>query len=133
VSREDVTLVREGFDAWNRGDLQWILDHTSPDWEWRPAGVFPGTDAVYRGKEGFAKFWNTFREPWENISVALERAEDLGDRVLALFTFYGKGRESGVEVTVRYANVFTVDGGIFTYQVGYADWESALEAVGLQE
>lgn len=133
MSQEDVNLVREGFEDWNRGDLESLLENITPDWEWRPAGVFPGTDAVYRGKEGFTKFWNTFREPWENITIDLERVEDLGDRVLALMTFHGRGRESGVDVTVRYANLFTFDGGVITYQVGYADWESALEAAGLEE
>jgi ketosteroid isomerase-like protein len=51
--------------------------------------------------------------------------------VLWLFTFYGKGKESGVDVTLRYANVLTFRDGLVAHSVGYGDWESALEAVGL--
>lgn len=80
MSRENLEAVREVFEAWNRGELERIHKHPSPDWEWHTARLFPGTDAVYRGKEGFTRFWNTFREPWESIRVDLERVEDLGDR-----------------------------------------------------
>jgi ketosteroid isomerase-like protein len=33
VSRERVDLVRQGFEAWNSGDRQWVLDHMRPDIE----------------------------------------------------------------------------------------------------
>jgi ketosteroid isomerase-like protein len=133
MSQENVELVRESFDAWNRGDLDNFLENISPEWEWHPARLFPGTDAVYHGKEGFTRFWNTFREPWESIRVEVERIEDLGDRVLALMMFHAKGKGSGVDVTGEYANVFTIRDGLVTYQVGYGDWRSALDAVGLSE
>jgi ketosteroid isomerase-like protein len=132
VAREDVQVVRDVFEAWNRGDLSGVLEHISPDWEWHPARLFPGTDAVYHGKEGFTRFWNTFREPWESIRVDVDRVEDLGDRVLVLFTFHAKGKGSGVDVTTEYANVFTFRDGLAVYQVGYGDWRSALEAVELE-
>lgn len=131
MSRENVGIIRDVNEAWNRGDLERLYGYMSPDWEWHPARLFPGTDAVYRGKEGFTRFWNTFREPWESIRLEIERIEDLGDRVLVLFTFYGKGKGSGIEVTAEYANVVTFRDGLATRQVGYADWKSALEAVGL--
>jgi ketosteroid isomerase-like protein len=132
MSQDNVEIVRRALDAWNRGDLEESAEYISPEWEWHPARLFPGTDAVYRGREGLTRFWNNFREPWEGISIEAGRIEDLGgDRVLCLFTFYGKGKGSGVDVTQRYANIFTFRDGLVIYQVGYGDWESALEAVGL--
>ncbi len=132
MSREHVEIVHEIFDAWNRGDLARIHEYMHPDWEWRTAQRFPGTEAVYRGREGFTHFWNTFREPWETIRVDVERVEDLGDAVLVLQTFYGKGTGSGVEVTTEYANVVTFRDGRVVHQIGYGDWDSALRAVGLE-
>jgi ketosteroid isomerase-like protein len=134
MSEENVEIVRETFDAWNRGDLPAMEAYVDPDWEWRTAQKFPGVDAVYRGKEGFRQFWSTFREPWESIRAELERVEDLGHgQVLALITFYGKGKGSGVDVTTEYANVATIRDGLWVYAVGYSDWQSALEAAGLRE
>src|SRR5437867_4214644 len=89
MSQENMEIVRAAFEAWNRGDLERVQKYLSPEWEWHPARLFPGTDAVYRGKEGYTRFWKTFREPWESIHVEVERIEDLGDRVLALMMFYG--------------------------------------------
>jgi ketosteroid isomerase-like protein len=132
VSQENVEVTHEAVEAFNRGDLERLLVLVSPDCEWHLARLFPGTDAVYRGREGVTRFWNDFREPWESISIETGRIEDLGgDRVLCLMTFYGKGKGSGVDVTQRYANVLAFRDGLVTYQVGYGDWESALEAVGL--
>jgi ketosteroid isomerase-like protein len=132
MSETNVATMYEFVDAWNRGDLERVLALASPEWEWHSARLFPGTDAVYRGREGLTRFWNNFREPWESISVETRRIEALGgDRVLWLFTFYGKGKGSGVDVTQRYANILTFRDGLVTYAVGYGDWESALEAVGL--
>jgi ketosteroid isomerase-like protein len=111
-----------------------MLEHVSPDWEYRTAQLFPGIDPVYRGKEGLTKFWNTLRDPWESISVEFEHVEDLGDRVLALQRFYARGKASGVEVTLKYANIFTIRDGLVSRTVGYGeDWASALRAAGLSE
>jgi ketosteroid isomerase-like protein len=131
MSHEDVEIVRRALDAWNRGNLEELVEYISPEWEWRPARLYPGTDAVYHGREGATRFWNNFREPWESIRIEVERIEDLEDRVLALLRFYAKGKGSGVDVTSEYANIFTVRDGLVIYQVGYGDWKSALEAVGL--
>jgi ketosteroid isomerase-like protein len=128
MSQENVELVRQSYEAWNRGDLEWVLDHITPDSEWRTAQLFPDTEAVYRGPEGFRQFWNTFREPWETLLIEVERIEPIGDdRVLALFRFHGRGRE-GVEVTLEYANLLTIENGMASLNVGFADWPSSQAA-----
>jgi len=43
--------------------------------------------------------------PRESLRIDVDHVEDLGDAVLALFTFHGKGRGSGAEVTLKMANV----------------------------
>ena len=134
MSQENVEIVRGVWEAWNRGDLPGLLENIAPNCEWRTAQKFPGVDAVYRGREGLRRFWDTFREPWEIIRIELERVEDLGDgRVLVLMTFHGKGKGSGVNVTTEYANVVTLRDGRWIHAVGYTDWQSALEAAGVRE
>ena len=95
--------------------------------------LFPDTEAVYRGREGWRQFWNTFREPWETLRIEVERIEPIGDdRVLALYRFHGRGRD-GVEVTLKYANLVTIVNGLATRNIAFADWGEALEAAGLSE
>jgi ketosteroid isomerase-like protein len=133
MSEENVELVRQGYEAWNRGDLQWMVDHVTPDFEFRTAQLFPDTDAIYRGREGLRQFWNTFQGPWETLLVEVERIEPIGDaRVLVLLRFRGRGRD-GLEVALDYANVSTIENGMVTLMVGFANWQEALEVAGLQE
>jgi ketosteroid isomerase-like protein len=109
-----VELVRQGYEAWNRGDLEWQLKHVSPDFEFRAAGapLFPDTEAVYRGRDGWRQFWEAFREPWETLRIEVERIEPIGDdRVLALIRFHGRGRD-GIEMTLKFANLLTLRDGI---------------------
>jgi ketosteroid isomerase-like protein len=133
MSEENIELVRQGYDAWNRGNLEWLLDHFTADCEFRMAQLFPDTNATYRGREGFTEFWNTFREPWESFVMEVERIEPAGDdRVLALFRFHGIGRQ-GVEVTLKFAQLLTLEDRMVSQLVNFADWQEALEAAGLPE
>ena len=50
----------------------------------------------------------------------VERIYDLDDhRVLGLVTFRGRGRESGIDVELRYAHIFTVREGLVTHIEGF--------------
>ena len=133
MSQENVELTRQAYEAWNRGDLDWFLDHMTEDFEFRPGLGFSDLDAVYRGKEGWRRFAETWREAWEDITVRVERIEDLDDRLVALLTFYGKGRGSGVEVSIHVGQVVTVVEGRVSKLVTFPDWTEALKAAGLQE
>src|SRR5262245_17394908 len=103
MSREDVEIVREPLEAFSRGDLEVILDDLAPEFEFNPSGRFMDTQATYRGREGFVDFSRGFRAAWEEITVSIERIEDLDNRVLTLGTFHGRGVESGVEVNAEAA------------------------------
>src|SRR4051794_41332901 len=110
MSKENVELARQAYEAWNSGDLEWFLDHMTEDFEFRPGLGFSDLSAVYRGKEGWRRFAETWREAWEDITVRVERIEEVDDRIVALLTFDGKGRGSGVEVSIRVGQVATVAG-----------------------
>src|SRR5215203_5778346 len=133
MSQENVDLARQAYESWNRGELEWLLDHMTEDFEFRPGLGFSDIDTVIRGKEGWRRFAETWREAWEEITVKVERIEDRGDRIAALLTFQGIGRESGVTVSVRVGHVATVTEGCVSKLVSISGWDETLEAVGLSE
>ncbi len=45
-------LVRQTYEAWNRGDLDWVLDHITPDYEWRTAQLYPIPMPCIGGERG---------------------------------------------------------------------------------
>lgn len=125
-------LYRDAIDAWNRRDLVWVLERTTPDFEFHTAQVFPGTEPVYRGREGMVEFWTNFIEaPWALLQIDVEEMVPAeGDRVLALLTFTGIERGSTTEVTLQYAHLATFRGHRVARIEAYADWEQGREAAG---
>jgi ketosteroid isomerase-like protein len=132
VSQENVELARRGYEAWNRDDLDAVLATYHQQFEFRTSGVFPGLDRVYRGREGFRRFWEDFHGPWESVRIVIEELRQSGERVVALYVFEAKGRD-GMAVRRPAANVITYRDGLATRIDAYGDWKEALEAVGLRE
>jgi ketosteroid isomerase-like protein len=133
MSLENVDRLREALQAWNDGDLEGYLAVTDPALVFHTSGVFLSHDPVYRGRDGFSKFWETFHDSWERLNIDIARLEDLNERVLALLSFQAVGRESGVEVQREFANVATFADGLMVELRAYGGWLEALDAVGLRE
>jgi ketosteroid isomerase-like protein len=128
MSRENVDLVREIFEAWLRGDP--ALDRFDPDISMVESSALPGAvsahglDEVRRYIEGFSKHWDDIRfEPQEYL--------DAGDRVVVVARLIGRGRSSGVAVEREWAYVWTVRDGRALRMDGYADRAEALRVAGL--
>jgi ketosteroid isomerase-like protein len=133
MSEENVEIVRKAFAAFSRGDLEGTLDHLAPDLEFYPSGRFMDTQPIYHGREEWTNFWSTFHAAWEQITISIQRIENVGDRVLVLGTFHGTGHESGVEVSVEAAWLARVKDGLVAVMHSFASWDEALEAAGLSE
>jgi ketosteroid isomerase-like protein len=133
MSQQNVDLTQQAYATWNTGELEWLLDHMTDDFEFQPGLGFSDLNTVIRGKEGWRQFAETWREAWEDITVKVERIEDLDDRIVALLSFHGRGRGSGVEVSLRVGHVATVREGRLSKLVSIASWDETLGAVGLSE
>lgn len=133
MTNDLVERYRDALEAWNRRDLVWILEQAAPDFEFHTAQIFPGTEPIYRGRDGMVEFWTSFiEEPWALFRLDVDELEAAGeDRVLALITFHGTERDSGEEVTVDYAHLATFRGDEVARIDAFADWDEAREAAGL--
>jgi ketosteroid isomerase-like protein len=133
MSQENVKLVLRVVDGWNRDDLEAVLQTLDPDLEFHTSGVFPDFDDVYRGRDGFARFWRAMHEPWEELRLDVERIEDRAECVAVEFRFRAKGVGSGAVVDLRFANAITVHDGLQTKIVARRVFDDALEAIGGSE
>jgi ketosteroid isomerase-like protein len=134
MSQENVRLLLEGYDSWNRQDAGWLSERLTDDFELLPAaGSFLGLEPLYRGKEGWEQFLRDWRTAWEAHRFRVERSESLGDRTLVLVVSEGKGRESGATVELQTGHLWTHRDGLISRGVIYLSWTEALEVVGLSE
>jgi uncharacterized protein len=131
MSEENVEVVRRAYDAFNRGDIDGVLDLCAPDIEWQDAYT-PDTSAV-TGRDAVRAYFETVMEPWEEVHREPEEIIDLGgDRVLVLYHLTARGKGSGIEVHLRAGDLVTIREGTGVRWVAM-DRDQALEAAGLRE
>jgi ketosteroid isomerase-like protein len=130
MSQENVEMVREWLDAWNRRDVESMLGAFHPDVEWHTSGAFLGLVPLYAGHDGFRRFWSEFTSPWESFAVSLHEVRDCGEQVLGLGAFEAQGRD-GLRVQRPAASIWTFRGRLAVRVQNYGDWAQPLEALGL--
>jgi ketosteroid isomerase-like protein len=122
-------LLRAGYDAWNRGDLDAWLELLDPDIVIRTSGAFPDFAPEYRGLERAGKFWRQMLEPWEEFRIEVEQIEEEGDIVAAGIRFVARGRDSGVDVELRFGSGIRVRDGVAVELVNRRSFEQVREAL----
>ena len=134
MSQENVTLVREAFEAFLGGDREKSAQLVDPEVEFRGTvgGLQEGQIA-----HGQSEIDQTFEaedlEAWEERRLEAEEFIDAGDNVVVLLHEYRRGRGSGVELETDTAVVCAVREGRVVRIQGYMDRAAALEAAGLRE
>jgi ketosteroid isomerase-like protein len=125
----NVDLVRQGMQAWSRGDIDATLALIDPQIVWRPVTAWPGIQREYRGHAGVRRFWDAFRDPWEEITMEADEISELDEhRVLTRSHFRGRGRASGVTTEARLYTVWTLQTGKLVRFESFTDEEAALDA-----
>ena len=130
MSRENVEVVKSLVAATQRGDWEAALG------KYDPAVVldmsrFPG-GGMEAGREG-TRFFRQWFGTWDRLEVTPERFIDAGDHVVVMLRIAGVGKGSGVEISMRSADVITVRAGKVIRHVGYLDRSGALQDVGVAE
>ena len=106
----------------------------SPEVLWEIPEEFQtlGFAESYRGHEGLVQGLEQFSEAFESWEIRPARALDLGDRVLALGSFRGKARASGVEWQQEFSQLVTLWRGAVVRDRFFYSWEQGLRAAGLE-
>jgi ketosteroid isomerase-like protein len=134
MSRENLEIVRSGYEAFARDDIEGVLEIMDPEVEWAAAlapllGVGP-----VQGKEALRRFLTEdIPSGFDDFETRPLSIEDLGDSVLVHSRFVGRGRGSGVPVSMEAFSLITLRDG---KTVSYRDFETraaALEAAGVSE
>src|SRR4029077_4475867 len=127
-----VNLVREGFEAWNSEDPEWVLNHMSVEEECVPPerDPFPGT---YKGFEGVQEFWNRWRNAVGQLKFAAEEGIDGGDHVVVIAFRWARNDITGLQIEDKIAQVFSFDENDKCIRVQeFYDRATAIKTVGLE-
>jgi ketosteroid isomerase-like protein len=132
MSRENVELVRAGFDAWNRGDLEVWRSLWAEEAEFYPLRA-QLEGRPYSGHDGLERFLAEIRQDWDEPRFRIEETRPAGQQVVAIGRFRARGRASGVDLNVPLGALARVREGKIVYAGFFSEPAAALEAAGLTE
>jgi uncharacterized protein len=125
-------ILRRGYDAFNRGDVDAMTEIMEPDFVWHEAPEVPGPKATI-GREEFAGYVRSFDRLWEEFSFEVtELEEGSGEMMLARVRGQGRGREAGTEIDLEIFHVWRLRGERVARMDAFLDERSAREAAGLE-
>jgi ketosteroid isomerase-like protein len=131
MSQENVSFMREAFQAFTGGDLPALASLLDPEVEWK---AVEDTEPK-RGFDGVLESLGAWFEVWDAVHVELEELIDGGtdDVVVAVVKMRGRHAGSQREITERFFQVWTISGGKIVGFLEYKTRREALESVGLSE
>jgi ketosteroid isomerase-like protein len=135
MSQVNVEAVKRGFDAFNRGDIEALLETLDSEVKWHgilQMVMLGGEPAVFQGYEGVREALRAWYETFAEIHPEIAEIRDLAERV-AIGRIRACGKESGAGVESPVAYVVEFKNGKEVRVREYLEPKEALEAAGLSE
>jgi ketosteroid isomerase-like protein len=135
MSQENVETFERGLAAYNRRDVEGVLDTVHTEVEWHPLlpVLLGGEATVYRGHDGVRELMRELDESFPDLHSELSDVRRLGERVPAIGRLRGRGKERGVVTETEIVWVADLKDGKGIRVREYLDPDEALEAVALRE
>jgi len=130
---ENVGILREGYAAFNRGDVDAAFEVFAPEFECdmsRAVGFNVDRD-IYDLAQ-FRRLLDEYVGNWEAFQLGPDEFLDAGDHVVVPFTNRAQGRD-GIELQGRGTFVWTLHDGAIVRACLYQERDEALKAAGLSE
>lgn len=129
MAQDNKKFIQDVYDAYGRGDTQFILDHITENVDWINEGPksipYAGT---FRGANQVQRFFEALGTTVENGRVKAEDWITESDKVVATGRFTATVKSTGKRIDVPIAHVFTIRNGKIARWVGYADTAAVAEA-----
>jgi ketosteroid isomerase-like protein len=122
-------LLEPIYEEWGRGVWRTNFDVYHSDMEWGWSDEFPDLAGVFRDPEDPNPRLRAWLREWEHWRAEADEYLEIGDHVVVLASYYGRGKGSGVEIRQLGAHVFEFrDGAVVRLEI-FASRERALESV----
>src|SRR6478672_5745780 len=128
MSQENVEILRRSNVAFNRRDRDAAFADYHAEVEWRDLMHAPDTPEVIRGISALRANWDIWAEVFDDFGAEVEEYVDLGDCVLAVTHWLGKGKDSGIAMDLKTVDVYEfADGKVVRVTLSYPDKDAALK------
>ena len=133
MSKENVEIVRQSHETFNRRDLDAYLALLDPDVEFTPYVRAVEGLGPYQGHDDVRSWWDEWLTGLPDLKVDLHEVRDLGDQMLVRGALRGHGAASGAAFERTYWGLFRVRARRIVWWHAFQSEAEALEAAGLSE
>jgi ketosteroid isomerase-like protein len=135
MSQENnIEIVRDGLEAFNRGDLDAWFEYMADDIDYRAAEGALDDHGPIKGKDALRAFVQDWLDMFDDFRAeAVELMEAGEDKVIVVVRISGRAKLSGVETDLTYAELWRLRNGKVAWGRQYWTRNEALEAAGLRD
>jgi ketosteroid isomerase-like protein len=111
MSEQDVETIRGGYEDFNSGNPQGVLERLDPDVEWIEPGGGNAPSGTFRGPESVGSdVFSVVPQYFDEFAAEPETYDDQGDRVVVTGRFKGRAK-SGAELDASFEHVYDMKDG----------------------
>ena len=134
MATENVEILRRANAAFNRGDVDALLELLAPDAEFQDLANAPDQSPVVKGGADIREVWTLWRAVFDELRTDIDEYIDRGDAVICAAHWQGEGKASGISIDVHQFDLYEFcDGSLVRMILGFGSKDEALEAAGLSE
>ncbi len=130
MSRENVDLTLLMYDAFNRRELDAMLELMDDEVEIEPRIVT--LEGAYRGQEGVRRWWSDLLDFLPDYTAEIEELHDLGDMTLAQVRGIAHGVASTAPIDETWWQSIRWQDGLCIWWRNFASEAEALETTRLE-
>jgi ketosteroid isomerase-like protein len=120
--QQNIDVVKQGYEAFGRGDIGGLLALLDPDVRWTTPGPSDlPTAGTRRGPQAVGEFFQTVNEIGEIQRFETNEFIAQGDRVVVLGEATERVKSTGGMVEYKFVHLFTVRGGRVISFIEYTD------------
>lgn len=124
-------VIKQVEAAFNRGDLDAMLSHISPDAEWEISESNPSARTLH-GRDEIRAYLEDWRDTVKGLHYEAQRYVDAGDAVVQVGTMTSRLGDGESQLTVPLAFVTRFREGLPVRTEEYLDVDAALRAAGVR-
>jgi ketosteroid isomerase-like protein len=128
---ENVEPVRRHYDAFNRGDLEGLLEPFDEDIVFVEEPDLRPDAGTHSGIAAMRTFFEEMFEGAAEVNVEPREWIEQRDKVIVPLRFFGRFKHTGIEGETEMVHVWTVRRGKLAHLHVYTSKERALEAEGI--
>jgi ketosteroid isomerase-like protein len=128
VPRDNIEIVRQGFEALDEGGIDALLPFIHPEFEVTTPAELAAEPTTYRGPRGLRRYFDSFYEAMDKVEFAPDDFIAVGESVVVPVTLRARGRTTGIETEQRIVQIWElIEGRAIRVRV-FATIDEALAA-----